>query len=70
MSVDCQLQEIQVLFLDEQVKAHLQKLKTLQVRNSFLTKRVLGSSKYLSFPKKKFLGAQRSEHAQNHLSAE
>lgn len=70
MSVDCQLQEIQVLFLDEQVKAHLLKLKTLHVTNLFLTKKVLGSSRYLSFPKKKYLGVQRSKHAQKHLSAE
>lgn len=42
MNEDCQLQEIQVLFLDEQVKALLQKLKTLHVINLFLTKKVVG----------------------------
>lgn len=38
MSADHEPQEIQVLFLDEQVKAQLQKLKT--VRNVFITQKV------------------------------
>lgn len=52
MSEDCKLQEIQVLFLDKQVKAQLQKLKNIPSEKFISHLKVFGSSRSSLFPKK------------------